>query len=177
MICRHCGSQISEGVMFCSSCGARCEKRYCAACGSEQEEKQIFCHVCGERCEVPQIVPVQVNAAPSVDKELKIGRRKVVHILCTAVHIVALGWISNNWLGSDFLWIYDRWMFYDYWISEADFGIYYLALAGLIYDLYLCLRIAGRGKEISKDFTIARVAISVVFLIVFFVYLFRFFLF
>ena len=55
--CPECGTELKEGDMFCSSCGATVEhiekaevgKRFCPKCGAELVEGVEFCSSCGAR--------------------------------------------------------------------------------------------------------------------------------
>lgn len=55
--CQNCGALLSEGAMFCGTCGARQEtqhqKRICQNCGNELAEGMVFCDKCGTKYAAP----------------------------------------------------------------------------------------------------------------------------
>ena len=56
MDCRKCGSQIIDGALFCSKCGARQDgKVACKNCGKEIPEDSVFCAFCGKRLDGKEV--------------------------------------------------------------------------------------------------------------------------
>jgi len=49
MICKKCGNQISNEVLFCDFCGAKTEEEscYCGNCGARLDKNDEFCGTCG----------------------------------------------------------------------------------------------------------------------------------
>lgn len=52
MVCKRCGKDIPDNVLFCGYCGEKCEEKrgvVCKVCGAELAQNMQYCHVCGTR--------------------------------------------------------------------------------------------------------------------------------
>ena len=49
MICKYCGTLVSDEMKFCTNCGKKMERKtsYCTNCGNIINFNSKFCNICG----------------------------------------------------------------------------------------------------------------------------------
>ena len=79
VICKSCGSEVSDGAKFCRNCGSEIiveqeteeisETKFCANCGFEMPKSTKFCPECGTSTDgVPPAVNNTTSAVANSDK-------------------------------------------------------------------------------------------------------------
>ncbi len=78
MICKECGAEIPENMIFCGQCGAKIERNpiICKHCGAKLPANMNFCGQCGAKIEGLPILPVQETPAVQETNPLQTGSTK-----------------------------------------------------------------------------------------------------
>lgn len=140
----------------------------CCKCGKDIPEEAVFCVYCGERLGGSGAVPAQVkeHVTSNMFKDERNSTQKIIHILCTVVHIAALiifPVLVKWWEWEVFQMARTVQMVYQ------SINIQYISLVGVIYDFYLygfC-----KGKDISKTHTIIRALVAAVLIVMILIFL------
>lgn len=101
--CMNCGKENKDQALFCTSCGARLEKKpaeiFCPNCGTKMEAGSLFCPECGQKQTQPQQDSVSEQPIESAvrqpkesvidkPKENKTGKKKTIVIAVSAVAVI-----------------------------------------------------------------------------------------
>lgn len=80
MICKHCGSEVKDGVKFCPSCGKKTEtvtppQKKCEKCGNLLNDGVKFCPSCGTFMVQSSNAPKDETAAQEKDLTCTCGNK------------------------------------------------------------------------------------------------------
>ena len=91
MICKYCGTLVSDEMKFCTNCGKKMERKtsYCTNCGNIINFNSKFCNICG----APTII---------AEKMKKIRVSKVYSLIMLAITALVVAFVPSVTLsGSD----------------------------------------------------------------------------
>lgn len=91
MICKYCGTLVSDEMKFCTNCGKKMERKtsYCTNCGNIINFNSKFCNICG----APTIIS---------EKMKKIRVSKVYSLIMLAITALVVAFVPSVTLsGSD----------------------------------------------------------------------------
>ena len=84
MICKYCGTLVSDEMKFCTNCGKKMERKtsYCTNCGNIINFNSKFCNICG----APTII---------AEKMKKIRVSKVYSLIMLAITALVVAFVPS----------------------------------------------------------------------------------